>query len=262
MVKGLDLFTDYFRDYRDSYILIGGAATDIWMQEAGLPFRVTKDLDIILVIEALDEAFVQLFWKFIEEGAYMTRQKSDGKPKVYRFIAPEKEDFPVQVEIFSRQPDILGDFDGAHLAPIPLGEELGSLSAILMNDDYYSFARKNAEEINGLHLATTAALICLKAKAFLDIGERLEKADWANESEKSKLQKDHKKHKNDVIRIALILTGNDKTELPGHVKQDLQQFIEFAKADPPDYKQLAKNFGAGTIDPEQIFEQMNKTFGL
>ncbi|MBN1340036.1 MAG: hypothetical protein JXA03_11975 [Bacteroidales bacterium] len=168
----------------------------------------------------------------------------------------------MQAEIFSRKPDILGDFDGAHLAPIPLGEELGSLSAILMNDDYYAFAKKNAELIDGLHLATTPALICLKAKAFLDIGERLEKADWANEGEKSKLQKDHKKHKNDVIRIVLILTGDDKTELPDLIKHDLQHFIHLTKADPPDHQQLAKNFGVVSIDPEQILEQLNQTFGL
>ena len=29
MVKGLDRFRDYFRDFTDQYILIGGAACDI-----------------------------------------------------------------------------------------------------------------------------------------------------------------------------------------------------------------------------------------
>lgn len=30
MVKGLDRFRDYFRDFTDQYVLIGGAACDRW----------------------------------------------------------------------------------------------------------------------------------------------------------------------------------------------------------------------------------------
>jgi len=120
MVRGLDLFKEYFREFQESYILIGGAAVDTWMEEVDLPFRATKDLDIILVIEALDKTFVNHLWKFIGEGKYLTRENSSGKPKVYRFIKPENDNFPYQLEFFSRKPDILGDFEGAHLTPIPL----------------------------------------------------------------------------------------------------------------------------------------------
>lgn len=262
MVKGLKLFTEYFRDFQDSYILIGGAATDIWMEEAGLLFRVTKDLDIILVIEALNNVFVKHFWKFIEEGKYETKQKSDGKPKVYRFIKPGKEDYPFQIEIFSRKPDILGDFENAHLTPIPLGEKLGSLSAILMNDDYYEFAKKYSEIIDDLHLSTTPALICLKAKAFLDIKDHLDNKDWANGNEKRNLERDYKKHRNDIIRISLILTAKDKIKLENPMKEDVQKFIGIAQANPPEYKQLAKNFEVSEIKPDEIFQQLHETFEL
>lgn len=47
MVKGLDLFRKYFREYADRYVLIDGAACDLAMGEAGLDFRATKDLDIV-----------------------------------------------------------------------------------------------------------------------------------------------------------------------------------------------------------------------
>lgn len=50
MVKGIDIFKEYFREYRDNYVLIGGVACDIAMSASGLNFRATKDLDIVLLI--------------------------------------------------------------------------------------------------------------------------------------------------------------------------------------------------------------------
>ena len=79
MVKGPDLFKTYFEDFADHYVLIGGAACYLGMTEAGLDFRVTKDLDIVLCMEALDTVFVQAFWDFVRKGGYHNRQKSTGK---------------------------------------------------------------------------------------------------------------------------------------------------------------------------------------
>lgn len=62
MVKGLHIFRDKFRKYADQYALIGGTACDLAMTAAGLEFRATKDLDIVLCIEAVDAAFVDAFW--------------------------------------------------------------------------------------------------------------------------------------------------------------------------------------------------------
>lgn len=262
MVKGLKLFTDYFYDYQDSYVLIGGAAADIWLENSNLPFRLTRDLDIILVIEALKKDFVLHFWEFVKKGKYKTLQKSNGKPKVYRFVKPDEEEYPFQLEIFSRKPDILGDLEKAHLTPIPLGEELSSLSAILMNDDYYEMAKTNSDIIDGLHLATAPALICLKTKAFLDIMDRLKKGEWKNNNEKNKLQKDYKKHRNDIIRISLILKRNEKIILTNSIKEDITLYIETIKDQPPDYKQLAKNFEIPEIIPYEIFELLKSTFKL
>lgn len=47
MVRGLDVFREHFRAFSDRYVLIGGTACEIVMREAGLGFRVTKDLDIV-----------------------------------------------------------------------------------------------------------------------------------------------------------------------------------------------------------------------
>ncbi len=54
MVEGLDRFGEHFAAYTDQYVLIGGAACTLAMDEAGQPFRATKDLDIVLCLESLD----------------------------------------------------------------------------------------------------------------------------------------------------------------------------------------------------------------
>lgn len=261
MVTGLELFTKYFKEYKESYILIGGAATDRWLDLAGFPYRATKDLDIILVVEALNRDFVKHFWSFIQEGEYEIREKSDGKPVLYRFIKPKTKGYPVQIELFSRDQEIEGDFEGAHLTPIPLGEELSSLSAILMDGGYYEFTRDNAEQIDGLHLATTPAILCLKAKAFLDINERIKNENWRDSNEKNNLIRDMKKHRADIFRIALVLTPEDLIKLDEPMKGDLLEFIKEMETNPPDYKVYMKNFGV-EFDPEDIFSQLGTLFSL
>jgi hypothetical protein len=61
MVKGLDVFQNWFSDYVDQYVLIGGTAASLTMEDAGLEFRATKDLDIVLHVEALTPQFGQTF---------------------------------------------------------------------------------------------------------------------------------------------------------------------------------------------------------
>lgn len=50
MIKGLDVFRRHFEHYTDRYVLIGGVAATLAMEEAGLDFRATKDaltLDVV-----------------------------------------------------------------------------------------------------------------------------------------------------------------------------------------------------------------------
>ncbi len=70
MVKGLLKFKDYFKDYTDSYVLIGGAACDILFTENAADFRATRDLDMVLIVEALNIDFAKKFWNFIKDGGY------------------------------------------------------------------------------------------------------------------------------------------------------------------------------------------------
>lgn len=139
MVRGLDIFRQHFAGFADRYVLIGGVAAALAMNEADLPFRATKDLDLVLIVEALDASFGEHFWRFIEAGGYEIRQKSDGQPQFYRFQKPTNPSYPVMLELFSRAPDGLQLHAQAHLTPIPLDEAVSSLSAILLDDKYYEF---------------------------------------------------------------------------------------------------------------------------
>jgi len=105
MVNGLDRFQAHFAEYADRYVLIGGTAASLAMEELGGDFRVTKDLDIVLCVESLDRAFAEAFWAFIKAGAYENRQKSTGKRLFYRFYAPQQPGYPDMLELFSRLPD-------------------------------------------------------------------------------------------------------------------------------------------------------------
>jgi len=80
----------------------------------------------------------------------------------------------LQIELFSRKPDIFTTKTDARFTIIPAEEDLSSLSAILMDEDYYKFILENCTTVGVLKRANELALICLKAKAFLDLSKRKE----------------------------------------------------------------------------------------
>ena len=254
MVRGLDVFKKYFEQYPDNYVIIGGTACDIIIEEAGFTPRATKDIDIILVVEALNSAFVKQFWRFIKDGKYERNEKSADDRKYYRFIKPENKEFPFQIELFARIPDLIELDELAHLTPIPVNDDLSSLSAILLNDDYYNYMIEHSTMENGLHHANTEALICLKAKAFLEITERI--ANGGKEDTKQL-----RKHKGDVFRLMLMLTENEVFDLPLSIKSNMQSFADAIINDLPD-KAIFKEMGFVDIDIEQLLSQLFKNFIL
>jgi len=165
MIRGLDLFREHFADYKNAFVLIGGVACHEWLSTQGLPFRATKDMDMVLIVEALDPAFVKRFWEFIEAGKYESRFGSEDGRQLYRFAKPEDKRYPAMIEIFSRKPAGMDLAEGQHIVPIKLDQDSASLSAILLNDDYYSLVREQHNEEKDLPFANPAALIPLKARA-------------------------------------------------------------------------------------------------
>jgi hypothetical protein len=254
MVNGLNKFKEYFKDYKDNYLLIGGAACDRHIENAGLDFRATKDLDIILIVEAYSADFVEKFWSFIAEGKYEVQEKSSGKKIYYRFKEPAGNSFPWQLELFARNPDIIIKYN-AHLIPIPLDEDVTSLSAILLNDDYYNFTLTHSDFIDEIHLASISALICLKAHAYLDLKSRHRQGEKID-------SKDIRKHRNDIIRLTAILTQEEINDLPGLIAQDLTELIKEFRNDPPDVAAVAKSLGVPSLNFEDLLQQLKRNFHL
>ena len=251
MVKGLEIFREHFRNFADRYVLIGGAACDIAMTEAGLPFRATKDLDIVLYVEALDAAFVQAFWEFVRAGGYEVQEKSTGEKQFYRFQKPTNPDYPYMLELFSRQPDVLQVPEGSHLTPLPLEEDISSLSAILLDNDYYDFIRTGRQEKDGIPMVGASRLIALKARAWLDLTERAKRGEQID-------SKTIKKHKNDVFRLYQILDPTSDPKAPEAVKKDIAEFISRMRGEDVDLKAL----GIRTGTRDDILAEIARVYRL
>jgi glutathionyl-hydroquinone reductase len=88
MVEGLQLFGQHFKAFSDQYVLIGGTACDLAFDRVGLDFRATKDLDIVLCVEALSRPFAQEFWSFVRAGGRRTMSL----PFCNRFMGSEPRD--------------------------------------------------------------------------------------------------------------------------------------------------------------------------
>ncbi|MBV5313622.1 MAG: hypothetical protein JZU47_10025 [Prolixibacteraceae bacterium] len=254
MVVGLKKFKEYFQEYTENYLIIGGTACDIIIESGGFVPRATDDIDIVLIIEVLSPEFGKRFWDFIADGNYTLRQKDSERRNCYRFCNPQTADFPVQIELFCKTPDAIELFEDAHLTPIPTGEGLSNLSAILLDEDYYHFTIEHSTVTDNVHFANIEALICLKAFAYLDNKKRRE----AGEEIKTR---DIIKHKYDVFRMVFMLTPDDRFLLDNKLKADLQFFAETVKYDLPD-PGIFKANRFGEQDMQLIYERFLQIFDL
>jgi hypothetical protein len=254
MVVGLAVFKKYFEQYPDNYIIIGGTACDIIIGEAGFIPRATKDIDIILIVEALSTEFVQQFWLFIKDGDYGDKEKSTDQRQYYRFKRPRNTDFPFQIELFSRTPDVIVLPPDSHLTPIPVDDNLSNLSAILLNDAYYNYMIEHSQFKDGLHRANIEALICLKVIAFLEIKQRIDNGSKED-------SKQLKKHKADIFRLAVMLSRDAEFILPSKIQNNVNQFVEAIRSEIPD-RAIFKEMGLGNIDSKRVYEQLKKSFNV
>ncbi|GHU87319.1 hypothetical protein FACS1894202_01410 [Clostridia bacterium] len=234
MVRGLESFKTWFRGYETNYAIIGGAACDALMNEVGADFRATRDIDMVLIVEALNADFGARFWEYVKAGGYEHQRKSTDTPQFYRFTNPASPDYPYMIELFSRRMEGILLPDEAVLTPLPVEDDISSLSAILLDDGYYSFLKSGVRVIDGLPVLDTEHIIPFKAKAWLDLTER--KANGGQVDNKH-----IKKHKNDVITMSQLLSASGHIELPAVVRADFAAFIA-ANADSADRLRRAADY--------------------
>lgn len=244
MVKGLDTFRKFFAEYENQYILIGGAACDIIFESNEANFRATRDLDMVLIVEALTPQFGEKFWEFIVAGKYRNKATNGGKPQFYRFDKPEDESFPKMIELFCRTDFELKNAEG--ITPIHIDDEISSLSAILLDDDYYKVLLDGKVIANNLSVLRPEYLILFKAKAFLDLKKRKESGENVDSN-------DIKKHKKDILRISAELMLEKVANLPESIEKDIKFFIDSLEQNPFESNSL-KLYGLRNADVVKLLE--------
>lgn len=231
MVHGLSKFKEYFLNHTHQYVFIGGTACDILMDDLGVPFRATRDLDIVLISETLNSSFGNTFWRFIEDGGYSYCEKDTSFQQFYRFSQPKDSAFPRMIELFCRMPTHIELKTAQNLTPIRIDNTVKSLSAILINDDYYQQLMKGKRLIDGCSLINIETVILFKMKAWMDLMSRKEAGEILD-------SKDIKKHKNDIFKLLANVSLSGRTEVSQEIFKDIIQFIRLVKEDKPDLKSL------------------------
>lgn len=252
MVQGLDIFAKHFKSYIDQYLLIGGSACDLLFDQQGLIFRKTKDLDIILIAETIDRDFVECIWQFINEADYRIRERHESKI-FYRFDAPQngEKPYPKQLEFFSRIPDAFQDRTLDRITPISVDMDIVSLSAIILDDEYYALLTDHKLVIEGIPVASPLTIAALKARAYLDMKER----EANGESVKTG---DIAKHRNDVFRMLQVMNPSMKLDAGHRIKDDISSFL--AEMASPDV--VIESLAEMNMSKEQAIQRLQTAFEL
>ena len=161
------------------------------------------------------------FWQFIREAGYRpekSKAKEGESPKyeMYRFV-DGNPGYPEMIELLSRHPDALGEPKGLIIEPLPIDGEQSSLSAIIMDDDYYQFTIEHSRLTDNIRHADSAALIALKARAYLNLLQDKQNGKHVN-------SKDIKKHRSDVLKNVVIMT-EDEIQAPASIVECIKEFV-------------------------------------
>lgn len=212
-------FKKHFKDYPDNYVLIGGTAAAILSDDAVANFRSTKDFDMVVIMENLDENFTKHFWDFIIESGYSDIGESDGEHNFYRFQKPTASNVPSMIELFSRRPIQYLSDESLRTIPIHISESVTSLSALVLDSDYYRLLKEGKKVIDGFSVLSTKYLVVFKAKAWLDLSNRRNAGEHVDSN-------NIKKHINDIFRLHEILEDSETIALPENIKEDMGDFID------------------------------------
>ena len=212
-IQGLNHFAEYFSDVNEMFVIVGGAASTILMDNVGLDFRPTKDIDLVIIANP-SFPFTTKLKRYIKEAGYEIQEKADGTPTFYRFRKPKSADYPVQIEIFSNNIDNLQLADNQHLVPIKTEPAAGRLSAILLEEEYFQIIKNNRKVVGKHSVATESAIIPLKARAYSDIKDRGES------------DSDARKHRNDIMKLALALDDGKSFKLTGLPRKHMERYLE------------------------------------
>ncbi len=134
-------------------------------------------------------------------------------------------------------------------------KDASSLSAILMDPDYYRVVMDYREVVEGLPLLLPAGLIVLKARAWLDLSARRERKEPVK-------MDDIKKHRNDVFRLSFLLAADSRFAVPRRVLDDLGRFLDSHPPTADVWHEVGQALApiARIDEPDEVLQLMRQAF--
>lgn len=216
MVRGLDVFRDWFEEFPSRYVVIGGTACNLILAKYGAPERATHDIDMVVVAESFDEAFYRRFVSFVKEGGYRHKGKAD-KYILYRFEQPSNASFPPKIELLSKRPDHLAGIE-TDLGRFQTIDATGSLSAILLDDAYYDLLDRGIEVVEGIPVLGLHYLPLFKIHAWANLID--DKA-----AGKAVRSDEINKHRRDVLRLCALFEPGTEIAVPSSIVSEVKRFV-------------------------------------
>ncbi len=105
-----------------------------------------------------------------------------------------------------------------------MDEQISSLSAILLNDEYYQFVLTGRKSKHGMpSWVGEDRLIPLKAVAWLEMTARVRQGEVID-------SKKINKHLTDIVQLSALLQPGQVIDLPEKLRADLQAFTQAISA--------------------------------
>ena len=121
-------------------------------------------------------------------------------------------------------------------------------SAVNTYQQFEGYLLDGKRVINGLSVLRPEYLILFKSKAYLDLWSRRQAGESVQSSE-------YKKHKKDILRIAVEMELERPSTLPAAVRSDIRSFIDSLETEPFDVNTLI-NYQVSTEEIAEILREL------
>ena len=242
---GLSHFEHYFKELKENYVVVGGFATimllDKELEDHG---KATYDIDLVLLTTTSTQ-MADKIKSYVKEGGYTIQKGQKEAYQYYRFVEPKVAGFAKEIELFANEEYGIELDEGQRIIPIDPEEGLYSLSAIMLDKEYFEMIKNNIVEIAGVPCSNPQATILLKVSAMYDLYHRKDKK-W-------------KKHRRDILKLALLLTGEERIVLTGRMIEDMSFFAKHLNTlTPKEIKQIVS--GVVSIDKDVVVGVLRQVF--
>lgn len=211
----------YLSSYPSDYLIIGGTAAELVLSQRSVPFRETKDFDIVICWDGKGELFPKVLVALLRDGGYRSRLRNS-KKTAYRFEDPLKSGYPSIIELFCKRGTGIASLDG-HLAKTEIPIDDDRLSAIVLDERLYEFAQAHRTSIDGLSVLDIHGLVFLKCIAYFENHDLFlrGKAD----------RHDYLKHRRDIIVLLGAMRPDEirRIDHPSDFDECLLGFLDVLK---------------------------------